>query len=82
MFYVNRNHLFVCGGISIYSLFLGLLFHIPVILGAKSRHWVGPNTFYWNDRPPTFRSGHGIALLENQMFLFGGYGPSGNFSIF
>ena len=55
-----------------------LIFHfVSPVFGSKSRHWVGPNVFFWNDKPPSFRSGHGVAALGNHIYLFGGYGPSG-----
>ena len=44
---------------------------------AKSRHWSGPAVFYWNDNPPSFRSGHAVLSLHSKIYLFGGYGPSG-----
>ncbi len=50
-------------------------------LAAKSRHWSGPNLFHWNDNPPLMRSGHGILSFSNNIYIFGGYGPSGKFII-
>ena len=50
-----------------------MLLFLAEIYGAKLRSWLGPTQFVQGS-PPLARNHHGLAALNDTLYVFGGYG--------
>ena len=58
---------------------LSFLFFLKCPAAAKLRSWLGPDSFIEGEIPSS-RSNHGFTFANEELYVFGGLGQSGNWA--